>query len=187
MKIIFFDTETTDLDPQLGGIHQLAGDIVIDGVIKAQFDYRINPFKEAVLNPESLKISNTSVLNLMRYAQEYQVQYMFSELLEQHGGLEEKFFLAGWRAPEFDVKFLRAFFVRNGSEILFDTYFWNNPIDVKSLASQYLIKERSKMKSFSLAHVARHLGIPVEEKELHKASYDTYLCRMVYEVITREL
>ncbi|MDR2004137.1 MAG: 3'-5' exonuclease [Prevotella sp.] len=186
MKIIFFDTETTDLDPRLGGMHQLAGDIVIDGVIKDQFDYRINPFKEAVLNPESLRISNTSVLDLMRYAKEYQVQYMFNDLLEKHGGLEEKFLLAGWRAPEFDVKFLKAFFVRNGSEILFGTYFWNNPIDVKSLASQYLMEERPQMESFSLAPVASHLGIPVEDNKLHTAAYDAYLCRKVYKVVTQK-
>lgn len=187
IKIIFFDTETTGLDSKIHGMHQLAGDIIIDHQLVDRFDYRINPFKECEIDKEALKISNTSCLDFMRYNKEFQVQYMLNELATKHlnyADKTDKFFLAGWRAPEFDVKFLQAFFNRNSSKEVYDSYFWSNPIDVKSLASQYLINERHKIVSFSLAPIARYLGVEVDESQLHKGSYDAYLCRKVYEIVT---
>lgn len=187
-KLIFFDTETTGLDPYVHGMHQLAGEIVIDGEVVAKFDYRINPFKGCKIDSDALKVSNTDVLNFRKYNKEFQVQYMLTNLLmdyKQYSEKNDKFYLVGWRAPEFDAKFLKAFFDRNSQMGTFDSYFWSNPIDVKVLATQYLIDKRPEMESFSLAPVAKYLDIEVDESQLHKASYDAYLCRKVYEIVTR--
>lgn len=187
-KIIFFDTETTGLDPVKCGMHQLAGEIVINDEVVNRFDYRINPFKGCEVDSEALKISNTSSLDFLKYHKEYQVSFMFSDLLNKYldyKNKQDKFFLAGWRVPEYDVKFLQSFFERNFSlKEVFNSYFWSNPIDVKTLATNHLIQERQYMNSFSLAPVAKHLGIEVKESELHKAAYDAYLCRKVFEIVT---
>lgn len=186
MKIIFFDTETTGLDAKIHGIHQLAGEIVINGKVVDKFDYRVQPFKGCEIDPEALKVSNTDVLDFRRkHNKEFQVQYMLYNLLEKHLNYKDKndkFFLAGWRV-EFDVRFLEAFYSRNSQSDLFKSYFWSNPIDIKTMATQYLIEKRPELESFSLAPVAKYLGIPVIESKLHSAAYDAYLCRMVYEIV----
>ncbi|MBF0577714.1 3'-5' exonuclease [Dysgonomonas sp. GY617] len=185
-KLIFFDTETTGIDPYLHGMHQLAGEIVIDGEVVAKFDYRINPFKGCKIDNEALNVSHTNVLDFRKYNQEFQVLYMLTNLLldyKSYSNNNDKFYLVGWRAPEFDVKFLKAFFDRNSSLGTFDSFFWSNPIDVKTLATQHLIDERPFMESFSLAPVAKYLDIEVDESKLHSAAYDAYLGRKVYEKV----
>lgn len=188
-KIIFLDTETTGLDPKVNGMHQLAGDIVIDGVVVDRFDYKINPFKGCEVSSEALAVSNTRSLDFLKYHKEYQVSFMFSDLLNKHldyKNKKDKFFLAGWRLPEFDVKFLQAFFERNSLlKEVFNSYFWSSPIDVKTLATQYLIEQRPEMPHFHLVYVAKYLGVEVDESQLHSAAYDAYLCRMVYETLPK--
>lgn len=190
VKMIFFDVETTGLDPERHGIHQLAGDIVINDEVVDQFEYKVRPFDGCEIDDSALRISGANVLDFRRnHNKEFQVQYMMNAILRKYNPLfsivdsTDKFFLAGWRAPEFDIKFLKAFFKRNAS-IEFDSVFWDSYIDVKSLAAQYFLKQRHEMESFSLAPVAKHLGIPVDESKLHSAAYDAYLCRKVYEIVT---
>lgn len=188
-KILFFDTETTGLDPKVNGMHQLAGEIVINDEVVDRFEFKINPFKGCVVNREALAVSNTSSLDFLRYNKEFQVSFMLSDLLNRHldyKNQQDKFFLAGWRAPEFDVKFLQAFFERNYLlKGVFDSYFWSNPIDVKTLATQYLIEKRPKMPHFHLVDVAKYIGVEIDESKLHSAAYDAYLCRRVYETLPK--
>lgn len=183
-KIIFFDTETTGLDPLKCGMHQLAGEVVVNDEVVDKFDYRINPFKECEVSYVALAISNTKALDFLKYNQEFQVLYMFTEKIykyKEHTKAKDKLFLATWaRDPAFDVKFLKAFFERNKNTSTFESLFWSNFIDVKSLATHYLQERRHDIESFNLASVAKYLGIEVDESKLHSAMYDAYLCRMVY-------
>lgn len=184
-KLIFFDVETTGLDPKKHGIHQLAGEIVIDGLLIERFEYRIRPFRKCKIDKEALRVSNTSKAELNDYMSESEVMQCLEEKLfayVRHSYNHNFFFLAGWRVPEFDVKFLKAFFERN-AELPFQRYFWDNPIDVKTLATQYLLDKRPEMESFSLAPVAKYLGVEVDESRLHTAAYDAYLSRNVYEIV----
>jgi len=187
-KILFFDVETTGLDWRVNGIHQLAGEIVINNEVVDFFDLRINPFNGCEIDKRALDVSNTKQSDFKQYRSEEDIYFVLYELLERHVNYKnkkDKFFLAGWRAPEFDVKFLQALFERNAPDGIFSSYFWNNPIDVKVLATQYLLNERADMESFSLAAAAKHLGVEVAESKLHSAAYDAYLSRMVYEIVTR--
>ena len=187
-KMLFFDVETTGLDWRVNGIHQLAGEIVIDNEVVEAFDFRIKPFKGCEINERALEVSNTKRSDFSLYLTGEEAYFRFYEMLEKYVNCKDckdKYFLAGWRAPEFDVKFLQAFFERTAPEGIFNSYFWNNPIDVKVLATQCLINERAVMDSFSLAPVAKHLGVEVDESKLHSAAYDAYLSRLVYEIVTR--
>lgn len=185
MKLLFFDVETTGLDPKVHGIHQLAGEIVLDGRVIRDFELKINPFKGYQTDVRAMEISKTSSLDLLKYQQEKIAFFNFKCMIEDYivPHLNDRFFLVGWRNPEFDNRFLQALFERNGCKDLFDSYFWSNSIDVKVLATQYLMDKRPIMESFSLAPVAGYLGIPVDQSKLHKASYDAYLTRKVYEIV----
>ena len=190
MNILFFDVETTGLDHRVNGIHQLAGIIMIDGVIVDKFEYFIRPFAGCEIDSRALEVSNTSYLGLYDYPEEKESFLNFKHKMDDFKAyitpsLNERFFLAGWRSPEFDNKFLEALFERNDAKDDFKSFFWSNPIDVKVLATQFLLKERPKMASFSLVSVAKHLGVKVNDVLLHTAYYDAYLTRKIYEIVAR--
>lgn len=187
MKIIIFDTETTGLDPRVHAIHQLSGEIVIDNQVVETFDYRIKPFTGYNIDPKALKISKTTIADLSTYTEESEIHFQLYEMFERHlnyKNKKDKFFLAGWRAPEFDVKFLQAFYERNNKTSMFNSYFWSNPIDIKALATQHLLDKRTEIPTFNLTEVAKYLRLEVNEEKLHTASYDAYLSRKIYEIIT---
>lgn len=188
-KIIFLDTETTGLDARQCGMHQLAGEVMIGRSVVSCFDIQMRPFKDCVIDDVSLGISRTTKRKLNSYSDEKKAYIVFQREIEQHlnhSDVNDKFYLAGWRLPEFDRPFLEAFFDRNafpsGEEVM-KRYFWTNSIDVKTLATQYLLKHRDKIPHFTLEAVASYLGIKVETEKLHTAPYDAYLCRKVYEIV----
>lgn len=49
MKVVFFDLETTGTLVNKHGIHQLSGEIIIDGVVKETFDFRVQPNPQAMI------------------------------------------------------------------------------------------------------------------------------------------
>lgn len=57
MKLLFFDLETTGVNPGKNGIHQISGEIVIDGVSKEQFDFHVQPNPKAIIEEEALKVA----------------------------------------------------------------------------------------------------------------------------------
>lgn len=49
MKLLFFDLETTGVNPGKNGIHQISGMIEIDGVEKEHFNFHVQPNPKAVI------------------------------------------------------------------------------------------------------------------------------------------
>ena len=43
MKLLFFDLETTGIKYWRNGVHQISGEIVIDGVTKESFNFNVCP------------------------------------------------------------------------------------------------------------------------------------------------
>lgn len=43
MKLFFFDLETTGVNPARNGIHQISGEIVINGETMETFDFHVQP------------------------------------------------------------------------------------------------------------------------------------------------
>lgn len=60
MKLLFFDLETTGVNPGKNGIHQISGEIVIDGVSKEQFDFHVQPNPKAIIEEEALKVAGVT-------------------------------------------------------------------------------------------------------------------------------
>ena len=67
IKKIFYDCETTGLDPKLHSIHQLSGRIEIDGVIVHHFDFFIRPHEKALIEQAALDVSGVTVDEIMEY------------------------------------------------------------------------------------------------------------------------
>ena len=173
MKLLFFDLETTGVNPGKNGIHQISGEIVIDGVSKEQFDFHVQPNPKAIIEEEALKVAGVTREQVLAYPPMQQVYSEFVAMLGKYVdkyNKKDKFFLVGYNNAAFDNQIL----------------FWSNTIDVMVLASAYLATRRPDMENFKLSTVAKTLGVDVESESLHNALYDINLTRAVFDIVTNK-
>ena len=149
MKIFYFDLETTGLNPDKNGIHQLSFIVEIDGKTEKFANVKIQPFATDEIHPDALKIAGVTKDQI--FSDEYlKPQIAYKRLiatLEQYVSRfdkADKFFLAGYNSQSFDSPFLRKFFEKNNDKF-FGSYFWTANLDVMILAAQRLINQRHQM------------------------------------------
>jgi len=182
MKILFFDTETTSVDTVNGAMHQLTGCIEIDGVVKEEFDFHIQPFKDALIEPKALEVGGVTLEQIMEYDLHTTVYSNFVVMLDKYVdryNKKDKMFLCGYNNASFDNQFLRNMFTRNHNNY-FGSYFWSSPLDVFILASFRLMGARKYMPDFKQGTVAKALGIEVDDTKLHNALYDLSILRQIF-------
>lgn len=183
---IFYDTETTGLDENKNGIHQLSGIIEVNDKVVETFDFRIKPRKECIIHTSALDVSGTTREALEGFPEAPIIYRAFLKMLGKYCdrfNRKDKMWLIGFNSRSFDDKFLRAFFEQN-NDTYFGSWFWSDSIDVMMLASEYLINRRSNMSSFKLKRVAIELGLVVDETRLHDGVYDVELTREIYLIVT---
>lgn len=187
MKLLFFDLETTGTNPGRNGIHQISGQIVIDGKHVQDFDFHVRPNPKAVIEDAALNVGGVTREQVLAYPPMGQVYKEFVAMLDKYVdkyNKKDKFFLVGYNNAAFDNQFLRGVFLQNGDNY-FGSYFWSNSIDVMVLASAYIADRRADMENFKLSTVAKFLGVSVSDDSLHNALYDIELTRAVYEIVKR--
>lgn len=188
MKIIkiFYDLETTGLDPKKHSLHQLSGIIDINDVTVEAFDIKSRPHPKALIEPAALRIAGKTEEQILGYQDMKSAHGEFTSLLGKYINKrdpKDKAYLIGFNNASFDNDFLRMFFELNGDPFMM-SWFWSDNLDVMALASQYLMDRRRGMPSFKLKRVAKELGIEIDESQLHDAAYDVYLTRKIYRIVT---
>jgi DNA polymerase-3 subunit epsilon len=188
MKIIkfFYDLETTGASPVKNDIHQIAGLIEINGEVVERFDIKTKPHRDAIVEPEALKVGGVTLEQIMRYQTAAEARKQLLTILSKYidrFNPKQKAFLIGFNNRSFDDVFLRAWFERQ-TDPYFGAWFWSDSLDVLVLASQYLIERRAAMASFKLKAVAAELGLEVDEAKLHDGAYDIGLTRQIYRIVT---
>ena len=80
MKALFFDLETTGTYPGKHGIHQMSGMIVIDGVIKEKFDFKVRPNPKAEIMDESLAVAGVTREQILAYPPMEEIYRQFVDM-----------------------------------------------------------------------------------------------------------
>lgn len=125
MKVLYFDTETTGLDPKKHSIIQISGIIEIDGEVKEEFNFRCQPDDYDTVDYEALKVNEITIEQLRTFDTPKGVYEKLIEIFSKYIDKfdpNDKFYPAGHNVS-FDVEFLSEFFKRQG-----DVYFgsWQN-------------------------------------------------------------
>lgn len=186
MKQLFYDLETTGVNPSKNGIHQISGAIVIDGIEKEVFDFKVKPNPQAFIEVEALAVAGVTYEQVMAYPPMEEVYQRLIAMLGKYVDKydkKDKFHLVGYNNASFDNNFFRGFFLQNGDKY-FGSWFWSDTIDVMVLASLYLADRRHTMENFKQGTVAKTLGIEVDDTRLHDAMYDIEICRGIYDIVT---
>jgi DNA polymerase-3 subunit epsilon len=184
-KLFFYDLETTGTKFWKNGIHQISGAIVIDGVVKERFNFKVCPNSSAVIEEDALKVANVSFELIMSYPPMNDVYKQIITMLSKYVdkfNKKDKCHLIGYNNASFDNLFFRAFFVQNNDNY-FGSWFWSDSIDVMVLASHKLMKVRDKMTDFKQSTVAKYVGIEVDESKLHDAEYDIDICMKLFNFV----
>lgn len=185
MKLFFFDLETTGVKYWKNGIHQISGEIVIDGETKEQFNFHVAPHPQCLIEEEALQVCGVTQEQIMAYPPMGNIYTQLITMLEKYVNRydrNDKFFLVGYNNASFDNSFMKAFFVQNKDKYFY-SWFWINSIDVMVLATTHLADQRALMKDFKQETVARTLGIDLDATKLHDAEYDIWLTKTIYEKI----
>ena len=183
---VFYDLETTGVDPKKHSLHRIAGVIEINDEVVEMFDIKVRPHPRAEFDKGALRICRKTEEELLSYPD------MKTSLREYKGILgkyidpfnpKQKAWNVGYNIRGFDDVFLRMWFELCGDGFI-GSWFWTDTLDVLVLASQYLIQRRVNMPSFKLPRVAKELGILVDKDRIHEAGYEVYLTREVYRIVT---
>jgi len=188
MKCIFIDTETTGLDSKKHGVIQLAGLIEVNGKLTEEFDFRMRPFPEDVIDREAMKVHGVTEDEVKQWLPPAKAHEGFIELLSRYVDRYEKTDKLHWVGYNayFDVDVTREWFKKNNDRY-FGSWFFHPPLDVMLLAAYALRAERPRIPNFSLTTVAEHIGVTVDKEKAHGALYDAKLAKDVFVQVERRI
>jgi DNA polymerase III subunit epsilon len=187
IKKIFYDLETTGLDPVINGVHQLSGCIEIDGNVAEYFNFKMKPFPTDEVEQKALDVGGVTIENLASYPEPQEVYKKFLTLMGKYVNKfdkKDKFFLYGYNNRKFDDNFLRSWFDKMGDKY-FGSWFCQWTSDIMVLAVEHLLEDILEMENFKLMTVAKHMGIEIDETKAHDAVYDIDITRQLYFLIMK--
>lgn len=179
MKILYFDVETTGLDPNVHDIIQLAFILEIGGKIVAQGDYRMRPDDITRADPAALQVNGATPEMLMSWPAPQDSMKQWEEVWALY--IDPRDYQSRpWPCAyngHFDMDFLAEFYRRRGRNFL-----WTNFTMIDPLAIIRVLRLLRKMDvaSGKLSAVAEYFGIV---HEAHDALSDVCALR----AITRKL
>ena len=162
-KVLYFDTETTGLDPQRNTIIQLSGMIEIDGQVVETFNYKIRPIQSDVIDPEALRVHGITQSEMDTYPEPSVVLKQFLTLLEKYCNKfdrNDKYYPAGYNV-KFDLEMLYAFARKQGEKYLGSFLAWV-PIDGMPLVHYLVTQSDFKLPDYKLKTVCDHFGIEIK-------------------------
>jgi len=150
-KVLWFDSETTGLDPTKATIVQIAGIVEVDGEIKEEFNLKCRPFDTSTIDPAALETQGRTKEEIMKWPDPVEVHKkllsIFSKYIDKFDR-QDKFFPAGHNV-KFDIEFLNSFF-KSCNDKYFGSWMLWNPIDTMQMAALLNYMEKIDVVNFKL-------------------------------------
>ncbi|MDK2817979.1 MAG: single-stranded-DNA-specific exonuclease RecJ [Spirochaetota bacterium] len=162
-ELVFFDIETTGLDPEQDDIIEIAAVISKNGIIIKEYQCLIQT--EKILEPIIIEVTN--ITQKMLQENGIPIVEALTNFLDFIGDRP----IIGHNIIGFDMKFLQIQLQK-----YFNKQITNTPIDTLPMA-RVMFKQ---LKSHKLLTVGEHLGIYVDRTKLHRALNDVILNAEVY-------
>jgi DNA polymerase-3 subunit epsilon len=119
MKVLYFDVETSGLDPIKNDIFTIGGIIEINGEVKEEFYFEIQPFSYENISQQALDVNGLKIDDIKKYMTPQEgykkIISIFSKYINKYNK-SDKFTCIGHNV-KFDIDFLTQFFLKNN-----DTY-----------------------------------------------------------------
>lgn len=177
-KVLYFDTETTGLDPKINDIIQLAMIIEIDGVVKGEYNFKCQPFDYDSIEPEALLTHGIKVDEIRTFpkpAAFYNDLMMVFDGCVDRFNKADKFLPAGYNTV-FDLNFLAEFLKKAnpGDKYGLGSFIKWAPFDLLAHLRNKAFVKGSDLPNFKLETVAKAHGI---ELDAHDALADIRAAR----------
>lgn len=162
-KVLYFDTETTGLDPARHEIVQLAYIVEVDGKEKVARDLLMRPLHPETADPAALDINGRTLEELARYAHPFtQYQTFIGDL----AGVIDKYDKTDKAYPaayngRFDLDFLSAWFKSLNDPYLGSWINWRlvDPMSLMHWADFLQIDGYCNYENYKLGTVSQKLGV----------------------------
>ena len=198
-KILWFDCETTGLDPNRNGMIQLAMIMDIDGEAVDELQINMKPFPNDVFQDKEGNQGTTKAKDMLRVVSDfetptgikitdianYQVSesamYKINAFLQKHidrFDKADKAYIGGYNVP-FDIAFLSKFYEKCGDKYLGSYINWRQ-IDVRSMVYMLEYDGIVNLENYKLVTVATHYGV---EFDAHNPMSDIKATREIFKKI----
>jgi DNA polymerase III epsilon subunit-like protein len=190
MKNLWFDCETTGLDPKANDILTLALKIYIDGELKETKHYKMQPLRWDNISPEALAKNHLTLDEIKTFQKPSEafkdLKATFCKYIDpfMKNKPEDYKFRPGGYNVGFDINFLTEFFKKNGDNFI-GSFLDYHKRDVMQEA--LLMDELGlfKFPSFKLENVAPHLEVAMENA--HDAMCDVETTIKVHDIFIARL
>lgn len=184
-KILYYDLETTGVDPKKHAILQLAAIIEDDGKVQDEINMAMAPHKGAEITARALEVNGIDPKKLTARPSPYAQFSNFRALLDltvDKFDPKDKLVLAGYNNGNFDDLFLREWFKRWAPESRFNvygTYFVHHSLDGKEMIAwlNHCGMLHPAPANLKLQTVCDYLHIPLVDA--HDASADIKATRQL--------
>lgn len=170
MKALYFDVETTGLDPVKNDVIQLAMIVEVDGLVVGELELKIQPHDYDNIDQAALDVHGITLEEIKTFLppkEAHKQIVVFWEKFIKKFDKTDKFTPIGYNG-RFDLDFLSQFFIKCG-----DKYFgsWQNWRLVDPLAIIYFLVFLGKLQlpDYKLATLCQHYEI---ELQAHDALSD---------------
>lgn len=167
MKVLAFDCETTDKNPQTCGLITLSGAIVIDSVVTEYFDFKMRPFQDDSITEEALEINKVTRAEIEMYPEPTHVMKkhilpMFDQYVRKFDK-KDKFFPFGYNVG-FDITVLDSFFRKCGQRYGSGSYQNWASLDLMQSVNVMLFTGTlpDSLPNRKLGTIAKHFNVPIQ-------------------------
>lgn len=179
LKTLYFDTETTGLNPRKHSIIQFAAIVEYDGEEVDSIDVRMQPFEEAIIDEYAMEKIGITPEDLFGYMEHHEGFLEVQRFLDKHCNKfdkSDKMYPCGYNA-RFDMEFLNEFFKYNGEKYGVGSYFYWKMIDPLPLLHIMDWKGKISLENYKLETVCNHFKIPLDK--VHDGAADIKATRQL--------